>query len=297
MGRILQIVLAVVLAGVVGVLYRPFLVDLAEFALGHLLFPVLLGFLFSILFGLFGTDYGLPELFWHDRLWTRLGAAMAVTLLLTLSGVLAFYSAGPNSQTVKRLIAHAGPILYGSGVAGDLGLLPQYLIVTSPPFLAMLVAPALFPAAFPGVPRSAPAMLISSDKVGPTIGRTMSIATNPVAYALNLVTWLAGIALGIIVIALLMGTARAIGRWPLFQEASDPVIRHPGMLVFFFILAAFYAVLSFQPVYDRMVSAALAICALLGLLATAYAFIAYIYPWPFAGATTLVVLVGRSGSH
>ena len=153
MGRILQIVLAVVLAVVVVVIYGPFLNAIAEIALSHLLFPALLLFLFSILFGLLGADYGLPGLFWHDQLLTRLGAATAVTLLLALSGVLAFYTAKPSPKAIEALIVREGPIIAESGVTENLGELGRFLLVTSPPFLALLLAPALFPAAFPRVPR------------------------------------------------------------------------------------------------------------------------------------------------
>ncbi len=292
MGRILQVVLAVVLAGVVAAVYWPFLFGVAQFALSHLLFPALLLLVFGILFGLIGADYGLPGLYWHDHLRTRLGAATAVTLLLALSGVLAFYAARPDPKAIDTLLARAAPILDEQGVAEDLGRLARFLLVTSPPFLAFLLAPALFPAAFPRVPRSAPAILISRERVGPTMGRTMSIATNPAAYALSLATWLVGIALGVLVVAVLMWAAQMVRGWPLFQEAGDHGIRHRGMLIFFLILAVFYTVLSAKPVYDRVVSPAFAICALLGLLATAYAEIAYLYPWTFQGAMTLVVLGG-----
>ncbi len=108
MGRILQIVLAIVLAVVVVALYGPFLIAVAVFGLGHLMFPVLLLIVFSILFGLLGADYGLPGLFWHDRLLTRMGAATAVTLLLALSGVLAFYTAKPTAKTLDTLLVR-GP--------------------------------------------------------------------------------------------------------------------------------------------------------------------------------------------
>jgi hypothetical protein len=292
MGRILQIILAVVLAVGVAVVYWPFLVELAEFALGHLLFPALLLLVFSILFGLLGADYGLPGLFWHDQILTRLGAATAVTLLLALSGVLAYYAAMPDPNDINFLITRTAPFFDDQEVVEDLGRLARFLLVTSPPFLALLLAPALFPAAFPRVPRSAPAILISRDRVGPKMGKTMSVATNPVAYALSLVTWVAGIALGVLIVVLLMWIAEMVHGWPLFQEASEAGIKHRGMLIFFLILAAFYAVLSFKPVYERVVSPAFAICALLGLLATAYAFIAYIHHWSFQGATTLVFLVG-----
>ena len=120
----------------------------------------------------------------------------------------------------------------------------------------------------------------------------MSVATNLAAYALSLGTWLVGIALGMFIVAVLVGAAERVRGWPMFQEAGAEGIHHRGMLIFFLILALFYAVLSFKPVYDRVVSPAFAICALLGLLSTAYAVIVYIDPWSLGWAKVLIVLVG-----
>jgi hypothetical protein len=47
----------------------------------HLLFPSVLVIVFGMVYGLIGADYGLPSMFWHDRLRTRIGAAMAITQL------------------------------------------------------------------------------------------------------------------------------------------------------------------------------------------------------------------------
>ena len=128
---------------VVVALYGPFLIAVAVFGLGHLMFPVLLLIVFSILFGLLGADYGLPGLFWHDRLLTRMGAATAVTLLLALSGVLAFYTAKPTAKTLDTLLVRAAPTLAEQGEDDDLGRLVQFLLVTSPPFLALLAGARL----------------------------------------------------------------------------------------------------------------------------------------------------------
>ena len=120
----------------------------------------------------------------------------------------------------------------------------------------------------------------------------MSVATNLAAYALSLATWLTGVALGVLIVGLLMWFAKMAHDWPLFQEAREDGIRHRGMLIFFLILVLFYAVLSFKPVYDRIVSPAFAICALLGLLSTAYAVVVYIDPWSLGWAKVLIILVG-----
>src|SRR5262245_28542260 len=81
MVRIIQVVLAVGLGAAIVAVYRAHLWWVADFAATHLLFPVLVAVVFGIVYGLIGADYGLPSLFWHDRLLTRIGAATAVTLL------------------------------------------------------------------------------------------------------------------------------------------------------------------------------------------------------------------------
>ncbi len=187
--KILQVVLASLLAAAVAAVYWNSLLVVAQFALGHLLFPVLLLIVYGLVFGLLGPSYGLPGLFWHDRLRTRLGAAAAVTLLLILLGVLGYFaltpldgdSFGPSPEFIDALIARVAPSLVERRAENDAGRLARFLLVASPPFLALLLAPALFPAAFPRVPRSVPEILISRDKVGARMGGTTSTASNPAA--------------------------------------------------------------------------------------------------------------------
>src|SRR4051794_4549927 len=118
MGRLFHVVLAVGLSAV----YWSHLVGAALFALDHLLFPALLLVVYGILFGMVGASYGLPGLFWHDRLRTRLGAATAVTLLLALTGVLAFYAAGPLDNAGTGPEAKAAASLTDRKIPGVGGL-------------------------------------------------------------------------------------------------------------------------------------------------------------------------------
>jgi hypothetical protein len=54
----------------------------------HPTFAVELGLLFAILFGLIGVDYGLRDIFWHERWWTQFRAGISVgNFLLVLVGL------------------------------------------------------------------------------------------------------------------------------------------------------------------------------------------------------------------
>src|SRR5262249_28503988 len=160
--RIIQLVLAVLLGVVIIAVYRAHLWAIAEFAATHLLFPAVLVVAFGIVYGLIGAGYGLPSLFWHDRLPTRMGAATATTRLLALAGVRAFYAAGPRGGeavgpdpgAVEDLLATVAPSLFHGTARGEAEQLARFLVVAGAPFLLLLLAPALLPGAFPRVPKS-----------------------------------------------------------------------------------------------------------------------------------------------
>jgi hypothetical protein len=301
MVRVFQIILAVVFLAAVAVPFRPYLPEAGLFALSHLLFPVVLLLVYGIVFGMIGADYGLPGLFWHDRLRTRLGAATAATLLIALTGILSFYTctpvgqdeAGPDPAAVDALIARVGVGWTTAPAQDSVERLTRFLVAASPPFVLLLIAPAIFPAAFPRVPRWAPEVMISRDKPGPATGKTLSVASNPVAYGLGLVTWLAGIALGILLVFVLLSLARVLGGWTWLWAGEDRLTsRNRSLLLFTVVFGVFYAILSAKPIYERVVSPAFAICSMLGLAATVYALITYLLPWSFSGAATLVFLGG-----
>jgi hypothetical protein len=301
MVRVFQIILAVGFLAAVAAPYGPYLLGAGVFALSHLLFPVVLLVVYGIIFGMIGADYGLPGLFWHDRLRTRLGAATAATLLVALTGILSFYAftppdhdgAAPVAAAVDALIARIDAGSSATPAKDSTERVARFLLVASPPFVLLLIAPAIFPAAFPRVPRWAPEVLIRRDKPGPAAGSTMSVASNPAAYGLGLVTWLGGIALGIFLVFVLLWLARAVGGWTWLGAGDDGLTSRTRSLAMFtaaFVL--FYGILSTRPVYERIVSPAFAICSFLGLATTAYALIAYLLPWSFPGAATLVFIGG-----
>src|SRR5438046_2082718 len=93
MFRVVQVALLVVLIVLLAVPYRLWLPDIVAFGAGHAVIPAVLVVIFGIVFGLLGADYGLPSLFWHDRVSTRLSAATAVVLLLATVGSLSFFAA------------------------------------------------------------------------------------------------------------------------------------------------------------------------------------------------------------
>jgi hypothetical protein len=296
MVRVIQVVLAALLGVAIVAVYRSHLWWIAAFAATHLLFPVLLAVVFGMVYGLVGADYGLASLFWHDRLRTRVASATAVTLLLALAGNLAFYSVagtnggaqGPDPSAVDRLIAGVAPGLIVGPAPDEAGRLGRFLIAAGAPFLLLLLAPALLPAAFPRVPRSAPDVLISRERIGPALGRTMSVTSNPLAYALGLLAWAAGIALGIYLVALSIRWAETVGQWLPIPGADGLDAGRRSLLSFGAVLVLFYAVLSFRPIYETVVSPSFAICALLGLCATAYAGVAYIFHWSLPGGMLLI---------
>jgi hypothetical protein len=124
------------------------------------------------------------------------------------------------------------------------------------------------------------------------MGRTMSVASNPVAYALSLLSWTVGIALGIVAIWAAIRSGGTVSEWLPIPREDSLGGRECSMLRFALVFVLFYAVLASKPVYETVVSPAFAICALLGLLSTAYAAIAYIYAWTLPGAMLLILAGG-----
>ena len=67
---------------------------------------------YALLLGGYGTQYGIPNLFWHDHPVTRLVAAISVTLLFAVVWIRAFYADPEKAQTQKelrRFLGEQGP--------------------------------------------------------------------------------------------------------------------------------------------------------------------------------------------
>ena len=302
--RAFQVALAVVLALLLLLPYRPWLSDIVAFGFGHAVVPAVLVVIFGILFGLLGADYGLPSLFWHDRVTTRLSAATAVVLLLATVGSLSFFAAeaqGTSQDAVERakeidtFLGRYAPGLVAAPAADAAGRLSRFLLATSPPFLALLLAPALLPAAFPRVPRSVLAPLVSSTRVGPRLGTSLAVTRNAWGWLLGLAVWAVGTALGVAIVAGLIGVGRALGRWSAAHVPGIGGDTRP-LLLFLLVLVVFYTLLTLRPIYEHVVSSAFAICTLLGLLASTYSLFAYFVDAyigaAFPGAMILAVLLG-----
>src|SRR4051812_12048257 len=85
--------LAVASALILGFLisYRTFLPDLVRYLIEHTGQATILLLLLAMLYGQFGVSYGVPQVFWSDFGVARAFSGMAVTLLLTVLGINAYY--------------------------------------------------------------------------------------------------------------------------------------------------------------------------------------------------------------
>ena len=80
--------------------YRIFLLDLIRYLVEHPGQAAILGLLLAMLYGQVGVSYGVPELFWSEYGVARAGSAMAVTFLLAVLGINAFYF-DPNAKRTR----------------------------------------------------------------------------------------------------------------------------------------------------------------------------------------------------
>src|SRR5262249_14447186 len=149
---------------------------------------------------------------------------------------------GPDPKAVDSLLVGVAPTLFSSPAVDEAGQVGRFLTAAAPPFLLLLLAPALLPAAFPRVPRSAPEILISRDRAGPAMGRTMSVASNPLAYAISVLAWITGIALGILVIYAAIRFAGSVGGWLPIPGEDSLSPGHASLLRFALVFVLFYAV-------------------------------------------------------
>ncbi len=92
----IQIVIAVMGAGVLMLFYLQSLPELLRFAFRHAAIVFVVVLVYGLVYGQIGTDYGIVSLFWNDRLTTRISASLAVTLLLADLGIVVYFAA-PSS--------------------------------------------------------------------------------------------------------------------------------------------------------------------------------------------------------
>ncbi len=161
--------------------YLQSLPELLRFAFRHAAIVFVVVLVYGLVYGQIGTDYGIVSLFWNDRLTTRISASLAVTLLLADLGIVVYFAA---PELVAAMI---GPPPWEKPdttrtVGENLAYLSRFLTKGGLPFVLLLLAPALLPAVFPGVPRTA-----------------ASMDGGWAAYAIDALIWGSGIAIGAIV--------------------------------------------------------------------------------------------------
>jgi hypothetical protein len=269
----IQVVLAVVGAGVLIRAYLASLPALIRFAFGHAAIVIVVIVVYGIVFGQIGTDYGLDSLFCNDQVLTRVSASLGVTLLLADLGVIVYFA---SPELVAVLIG--SPPWNGKArtVRDNIDYLGRFLTAGGMPLLLLLLAPALLPAVFPEIRRS-------SD-----VGTAWYWA-----YCVDLAIWASGIALGVVITALILRLIHALaGLWGGVNGMRDDL--RISILIFYGAFVAVYVLLA-GPFYS-WVSPALAICALLGVLVMTYALSQYFIPffspamsrWPVPPGAILV---------
>ena len=217
--------------------YRRFLGKLSIYMIGHPSQSLILALFFCLLYGLIGTSYGVPSLFWAETFRGRFFSAFGSTLLLAVLGVNAFFlddKYHANWKVVERFMKdwqikfhlRAESLRLGF-LFGDPGLEPdpkkdieeprygamisQVLRTGRLPFLTLMSLPAIFPLMFQGVPRYAPRNVpcilafldAGSSASEPDVGRDFR------AWLLGISCWGSGILAGVFLVkALIRGGMR-----------------------------------------------------------------------------------------
>ena len=142
---------------------------------------------YALLVGGYGTQYGIPNLFWHDHPVTRLFAAVWVTLLFAVVWICAFFADPEKARTqteLRRFLGEQGPPPADETLHDQI---KRFLLVSWSPFLLLLWSPAIFPDVFTGVPKFIDAGLGLSGDAG----------NHPLAWLIGVLLWGAGIAIGV----------------------------------------------------------------------------------------------------
>lgn len=71
--------------------YRQFVGRFVRFAATYVGVTAILVLLYLMVYGLAGSDLGIPYLFWHDDFWARSFSSAGATMLLALLGMIAYY--------------------------------------------------------------------------------------------------------------------------------------------------------------------------------------------------------------
>jgi predicted acylesterase/phospholipase RssA len=71
--------------------YRRFFVGFIRFGTTYFGLSAVLAVLYAMIYGLLGSNLGIPYLFWHDDFWARAFSSAGATMLLALLGMIAYY--------------------------------------------------------------------------------------------------------------------------------------------------------------------------------------------------------------
>jgi hypothetical protein len=212
--------------------YRRFLGKLSIYMIGHPSQSLILALFFCLVYGVIGTSYGVPNLFWAETFRARFFSAFGATLLLAVLGVNAFFLDDmyhTNWQLVEDFMERwhidfhlrAEKLKLGF-LFGDPGLEPdpnkiikeprygamisQVLRTGRLPMLTLMSLPAVFPLMFPNVPRYAlrnvPWILAFLD-----VGKSTAVADvgrDFRAWLLGIICWGSGILAGIFLVKALI---------------------------------------------------------------------------------------------
>ena len=284
--------LAFVAGGIVA--FFPYLGEHVHFAAAHPVLGLVLLLLYGFIYGLIGTGNGIPSLFWHDRFRVRIAASCGATLLLLEIGLIVYYQERDTARSLVATVAGQPP--WGGDAATprqNVEYLKTFLILGGIPLLLLLAAPAILPRLFPWVPRTPMKQgglgFEASERLKKTMRRLETAASDRMERAISApagkwrwflphvwgsLTWLFGIVLGILVAWLALSLA-------LWSYAKPDLVNSSPLrseLTFYAVFLIAYIVMANWPVY-RLVSAAFAICALLGVLFILYALASDLNRW------------------
>jgi hypothetical protein len=281
-----QLLLLSVLASLCLWFYWPLLIDpgiwreQVQFALGRPGVPLILIVLYGMVYGQIGTGFGIQNLFWHDKFWTRVSASCAAVLLLAGVGTVVFLVDTDNLLEAMSITAAASE-------GESRRYLWRFLAGVSPLALLLLLAPAVLPAAFPGVPRAALAILVTRSQT-----RTrccLDITRDSLAWSMNLFTWGLGMVLGCLVTALALWVGVHIQKVLITPWDRDWSAAY--IFAFAIVLLLFYAFLSLPIVYRRVVSPPFALCTFMGMVGGLAALLIEVVPDLFPGAGVLALIL------
>jgi hypothetical protein len=242
--------------------------DLLRLVLSYPLLLVVALLMQAILWGWLGKDYGVPNLFWHERRWVQFAAGVGVALLFGEVCFVAYMLTDPleiESDTIRDIF---------SGYYG-LGDLQQYLQSTWLPLVGLVVLAALIPSRRGDsryrVPRW-PMVL------GLVVGVLAAAELGLAGY------WAATALLAEVPVSTLAAAPEGLR-----QMSAEGRAFHALAAGLFGLLFLLYVLFCLTPL-ARLVSPALALCVLLGVVVAVYGFVTFWFPPVLQVPLLLIVL-------